>query len=65
MRTLLALASINFWHLHQLDVNNSFFHGDLHEEVYISVPQGVISPKPNQECKLLEPLYGLKHASIK
>lgn len=35
-----------------------FFHGDLDKEVYISVPQGVISPKPNQVCKLLKSLYG-------
>ena len=58
--TLIALASINSWHLHQLDVNNAFLHGDLSEDVYMSVPQGVESTKPNQVCKLLKSLYGLK-----
>jgi len=34
---LLALASINNEFLHQLDVNNAFLHGDLHEDVYIEI----------------------------
>jgi hypothetical protein len=50
VRTLIALASINGWHLHQMDVNNAFLHGDLQEEVYMDIPQGVTSSHPNQVC---------------
>jgi len=57
VRLLLAIAATKNWLLEQLDINNAFLHGDLHEEVYIEVPKGVVPPKPSQVCKLRKSLF--------
>ena len=39
-KVVLALAVAKSWPFHQLDINNAFMHGDLLEEVYMSLTPG-------------------------
>lgn len=63
VRLLLTIVVVKNWHLHKLDVDNSFLHGDLDEEVYMTPPSGLITIRHNQDCRFTKSLYGLKQAS--
>ena len=60
---LLAISIARYWSLHQLDVHNVFLHGDLHEEMYMSLPLSIFRQGENSVCRLNKSLYGLKQAS--
>jgi len=41
-------------------VKNTFLHGDLHENLFMTQPQGYVHPQyPNHVCKLHKSLYCL------
>nr|GEY97080.1 putative reverse transcriptase domain-containing protein [Tanacetum cinerariifolium]GEZ00515.1 putative reverse transcriptase domain-containing protein [Tanacetum cinerariifolium]GEZ07299.1 putative reverse transcriptase domain-containing protein [Tanacetum cinerariifolium] len=43
VRKFLAIIAVRNWELHQMDVHNAFLYGDLEEDVYIKLPQGLNS----------------------
>ncbi|KAJ9542092.1 hypothetical protein OSB04_028598 [Centaurea solstitialis] len=53
IRTVLSIALSMNWPLRQLDVNNVFLQGTLHETVYMVQPSGYTHPQhPNHLCHL-------------
>ena len=42
LRLLLALAMLENWEIHQMDVKSVFLHGNLDEEIYMEQPQGFV-----------------------
>ncbi|GJY81077.1 putative RNA-directed DNA polymerase, partial [Tanacetum coccineum] len=50
VRCVISLAVHNNWPLFQLDVNNAFLYGDLHEDVYMDLPPGYYDPFKTKVC---------------
>ena len=63
IRTIMALASMMKWDIHQMDVKTTFLNGVIEEEVYIEKPQGFeVEDITTHVCKLKKDMYGLKQA---
>lgn len=63
LRALLAITARENWEIHHIDVRGAYLQGDLDEEIYMRVPDGVTEPgKKGWLWRLLKALYGLKQA---
>ena len=63
IRVLLAIAAVLDFEIEQMDVVTAFLNGDLKEDIYMQVPEGLRSlENENKVCKLQKSLYGLKQA---
>jgi hypothetical protein len=40
IKTILSLAAVMKWKVHQMDVKTTFLNGEIKEEVYVEQPQG-------------------------
>lgn len=63
VKAMLAKATQENMHLHQMDVTTAFLNGELDEEVYMKQPEGrEVKGKEDKVCKLHKSIYGLKQA---
>jgi hypothetical protein len=64
IRSLLAVANVCDWEVHQMDVKTAFLQGDLEDEIYMKQPDGFIDEeRPDYVCKLNKSIHGLKQAA--
>jgi len=66
VRILLAVAALEGWEIHGMDVKSAFLHGDLEEEIYMELPELPASfpPFPHSKvARLKKSLYGLRQAA--
>ena len=62
LRALLSTAAARGYFVSQVDVKTAFLNGELDEEIFVEVPEGVSAQKPGAVWKLRMALYGLKQA---
>ncbi|KAK8506671.1 hypothetical protein V6N12_038490 [Hibiscus sabdariffa] len=64
IRILLAIALFHDYGIWQMDVKTAFLNGKLEEDVYMTQPEGFVTPEnAGKVCKLQRSIYGLKQAS--
>jgi len=63
LRLILALAALEDWKIHQIDVKLAFLNGLLKKEIYMEQLEGFITPgQESKVCLLKKAIYSLKQA---
>lgn len=65
MKVMLDVSAAKGLYLSHLDINNAFLYGELKEDIYMTLPNG-LSIEGEQKglvCKFHKSIYGLKHVS--
>ncbi|KAK9024885.1 hypothetical protein V6N11_064791 [Hibiscus sabdariffa] len=61
---LVAKAAFHDYEIWQMEVKTAFLNGKLEEDVYMTQPEGFVTPEnAGKVCKLQRSIYGLKQAS--
>ena len=61
IRSVLAMAVVMKWKIHQMDVKTAFLNGVVEEEVYVEQPLGFeTQDRESHVCRLKKNLYSLK-----
>ena len=62
LQVIFVLATQYDLELYQLDVKTAFLNGNLDEELYMQIPQGLTTQR-HHVCKLNRSIYGLKQSN--
>ncbi|KAK8609034.1 hypothetical protein V6N13_025341 [Hibiscus sabdariffa] len=63
-RLVAKVAAFHDYEIWQMDVKTAFLNGKLEEDVYMTQPEGFVTPdNARKVCKLQRSIYGLKQAS--
>ncbi|GKE25606.1 retrovirus-related pol polyprotein from transposon TNT 1-94, partial [Tanacetum coccineum] len=57
-----SIAAAKKWELHQMEVHNTFLHGDLNKEMFLKLSPGLSVNHLGQACRLKKSLYGIRQA---
>ena len=65
VRLMLALSSLEDWHMEAVDVKTAFLYRKLNEEIYMQQPEGFkLRGQEHKVLRLLRAIYGLKQAAL-
>lgn len=63
VRILLVIAAQENLDIGQFDIKTAFINGNLDEEIYMQIPEGLKVRDKHMICKLCRSLYGLKQSA--